>query len=178
MTYSLFCAKTFFENQDIIISYSDIIYNYDCIASLMQNNDDFAIMIDKNWLSLWKKRFTDVLSDAESLKIKDGYIIELGKKVHNINEIQGQYMGLFKFSKNFSKNVIEIWHSLNKIYNEQTYKNMYMTSFLQYLIDANYPAKAIFTPSTWLEIDNKSDLDQYRGALFISSNNLKENHLH
>ena len=70
-------------------------------------------------------------------------------------------MGLFAFSKGFSKIVASLYDKMNKaiIYDSKDFANMYMTSFLQYLIDSGYNAKAVFAPSKWLEIDTKSDLD-------------------
>ena len=70
-------------------------------------------------------------------------------------------MGLFAFSAEFSKIVASLYDKMNKaiIYDGKDFANMYMTSFLQYLIDSGYNAKAVFAPSKWLEIDTKSDLD-------------------
>ena len=51
-------------------------------------------MIDEDWLGYWKLRFKNPLDDAESLLInKLGYIENIGNKVKNIEEIQGQYIG-------------------------------------------------------------------------------------
>ena len=162
MVATLFCAKEFWLDSDVIISYSDIIYDSNAVLELLKAESDFKILVDKNWLGLWSKRFKDPLSDAESLKINThGNIIELGKKVKSIDEIQAQYMGLFAFSKGFSKIVVSLYDKMNKaiIYDGKDFANMYMTSFLQHLIDSGYNAKAVFAPSKWLEIDTKSDLD-------------------
>ena len=44
------------------------------------------------------------LDDAESLKIdKNNYITDIGKKVKNLKDIKGQYIGLTKISKKISK---------------------------------------------------------------------------
>ena len=42
------------------------------------------------------------------------YITELGKKPQNLDEIQAQYMGLFKFSHKFLDKVIALYDSLDK----------------------------------------------------------------
>ena len=39
--------------------------------------------------------------------------------------------------------------------------NMYMTSFLQTLIDAGWKVKAALVENGWLEIDSVEDLKQY-----------------
>ena len=113
MVHTLFCAETEMDD-DLIISYSDIIYTRNVLKSLIENNNDIVITIDKNWLDLWKIRMTNPLIDAETLKINDsGNIDEIGKKPESYIDIKGQYIGLIKLS-NILKSVIEFYHSLNK----------------------------------------------------------------
>lgn len=79
-----FCAKDFMlkcieEKQDLIISYADIVYFQDCVQKLINAKEELAIVVDKSWCKLWSKRFANPLEDAETLKMTNGYIIELGK---------------------------------------------------------------------------------------------------
>ena len=64
-------------------------------------------MTDDNWLSLWSLRNENPINDAETMKFdRQGNIIELGKKPKSINEIESQYTGLIKISKNKIKEFI------------------------------------------------------------------------
>lgn len=159
MTYSLFCASEFMDD-DVIISYSDIVINHDFIKALKCDKHDFSIMVDKQWLWLWQKRFSDVLSDAESMVISGSKIKELGKKPKDISSIDAQYIGLFKFKKSFLPKVKNLYENLDKnaFYDTKDYKNMYMTSFLMQIINKFDNANAIYAPARWLEVDSKSDL--------------------
>lgn len=171
MLHSLFCAREFLcecinQKQDIIISYADIVYFTECVKSLIHTNGEFAICVDKQWQKLWEARFDDILGDAETLKMqKDSngefYITELGKKPKTLNDIEAQYMGLFKFSHDFLDKVIALYDSLDKnaIFDSQPYNNIYMTSFLQELINKYHNAKAVIVNGNWCEIDFKSDLE-------------------
>lgn len=161
MLYSLFCARDFWLGKESIISYGDIIYDEACLGALKACEADFAIMLDKNWLELWQKRFSDVLSDAEALKIQNGLVKMLGKKAKTISDVQAGYMGLFKISASFSLKLSKLYDSLDrsKAYDGKDFLNMYMTSFLNELIERFDNARAVFTPTPWLEIDEKSDLD-------------------
>ncbi len=166
MLYSLFCAREFLlecieHKQDIIISYADIVYFKECVEDLKNTKAQLAICVDMQWQKLWQLRFDNVLDDAESLKMQGDFIIELGKKPQSISEIEAQYMGLFKFSWDFLDKVIALYDALDKnaLFDGQNFHNIYMTSFLQALIDKYHNAKAVRLNHRWCEIDFKSDLD-------------------
>ena len=46
--------------------------------------------------------------------------------------------------------------------NSDTFKNMYMTSFLQKLIDNDWKVKPVFINNGWLEFDSMKDLKLYQ----------------
>ena len=97
MFYSLTKAKSWLNRFTCIISYSDIFYDFDIVKQLINEKEELALAYDEKWLSLWSKRFKKPLDDAESFKKSDkGYLTEIGKKVDDLNSIEGQYMGLIK----------------------------------------------------------------------------------
>lgn len=160
MLYTFFCAEKYFD-EEIVMSYGDIIYGKDILQPLLDAKDEFAVAVSMNWRELWSKRMPDPLSDAETMKINSNDLItELGKKPKSYDEIQGQYMGLWKASKKMMGEARKIYHSLDKnaIYDGKSYENMYMTSFIQILIDRGFPVKAIKVTGEWLEIDQAEDL--------------------
>lgn len=166
MVETLFCAREFIQScieskSDLIISYADIVYGKHIASKLVESKSDLAIVVDKNWKELWEKRFENILDDAETLKIENGKIKELGKKPKDLKEIQAQYIGLFKFSYKFLTQVLEFYDSLdrNAIYDGKDFRNMYMTSFLQNLIDKFDNAMAVEIYGGWCEIDFKNDLE-------------------
>ena len=149
MFYSLLCARDFFDD-DLIISYGDIIYKKDILKKLIVAEGDFCVVVDKGWKNLWEKRMEDPLIDAETLKIKDNKIVEIGKKPSSFNDIEAQYIGLMKVSKN-------IFNRIFKIYLD---KNAYMTDFIQQLIDERIvDITPVYINGGWMEFDNINDLD-------------------
>ncbi|WP_375748238.1 NTP transferase domain-containing protein [Vibrio sp. HN007] len=166
MVESLFSAIEFLKdcNEDLIISYGDIIYNPSNLERLLGCNDEVAIMIDKDWYSLWSIRMDNPLEDAETLKLDSkGYIKELGKKPLSYDEIQGQYTGLIKIRADKLADFIGFYTSLDREeqYDGQDFYNMYMTSFLQLLINNSWKIKAATVNGGWLEVDSVSDLETY-----------------
>lgn len=160
MVSTLFYAEDFM-NEDIIISYSDIIYTPNVLEKVISTNADFSVVVDKKWKELWQQRMPNPLDDAETLKIKENCILEIGKKASSYKEIEGQYIGLMKISKNIIKEVLNYYKSMDKnmIYDEKNYDNMYMTSFIQSIIDNNITkVTPVYINGGWIEIDTKEDL--------------------
>lgn len=166
MVATMFCAKSFMQlciesKEDLIISYADIIYSDAVIKTLKDYKGEFGVIIDKDWDKLWKQRFQNPLSDAETLKIKNNKIKEIGKKPKNISEIEGQYIGLFKISYKFLQIMIDLYNGLDKnaIFDSKDFYNMYMTSFIQLIIDKFDNVEPVFINRGWIEIDNIKDLE-------------------
>jgi choline kinase len=94
---------------------------------------------------------------------EDGLVKELGKKPASFNDIQGQYTGLIKIKAGRIPEMIDFYERLDKqaIYDGKQFDQMYMTSFLQLLINAGWKIKAIPVKNGWLEVDSVDDLKLY-----------------
>jgi len=157
MVYSLMCAKKWLKNKSFLVSYSDIYYDANTLKLLFKSKDDISITYDPNWLRLWKKRFKKPLSDAETFKIdKNSNLLEIGKKTKNIKNIEGQYMGLLKFTPKGWAKAIRIYNSLKL----SKRKKIHMTSLLQLILKKKViKIKAIAIKKKWFEFDNPKDLN-------------------
>ena len=162
MVASLFCASEQFDGgDDLIIAYGDIVYQKNVLKKLLVADAEISLVIDKSWHRYWTARMVDPLADAETLKVVDtDKIVEIGQKPRNIGDIHGQYTGLIKIRKDCVLNFKDAWKKLDqkKMYDGQSYENMYMTSFLQELIEANWDCRAVFINNGWAEIDCLSDI--------------------
>lgn len=160
MVYTLFCAEKALTG-DVVISYGDIIFRDEVLLKLINSPYPISVTVDRNWRELWEKRMEDPLKDAETMKInKEGLITELGKSPKSYEDVQAQYMGLIKISGSALPAVIDFYHSLDKsrCYDSKDFNNMYMTSFLQLIIDRLMPIKAVEVEGGWLEVDSPDDL--------------------
>jgi L-glutamine-phosphate cytidylyltransferase len=54
MVYTFFCARKEFED-DIIISYSDIVYSHSVLDKLLSTKEDICVVVDKNWRKCGKR---------------------------------------------------------------------------------------------------------------------------
>lgn len=166
MVSTLFCAEAIMdESEDLLICYGDIIYQPENLTTVLETDAEMVLMVDKEWRKLWELRLENPLDDAETLKLSESDdVLELGKKPNNYDEIQGQYTGLIKIRKDKVKDLISFYHGLDKgaTFDGQDFDNMYMTSFIQQLIDVNWQVKAALVNNGWLEIDSVSDLEAYQ----------------
>lgn len=155
MIYSLFCAEEWLEKNDFVISYSDIFYTPKIVESLIKSDAEISITYDKNFAKLWGQRFSDPLSDLESFKIdENSFLQEIGKKSKSLDEIQGQFMGLLKFTS-------AGWKIAKNILKHHDIKKLDCTSALQILISNQVKIKAVAIDDMWGEIDNANDLKLY-----------------
>ncbi|MBL52023.1 MAG: nucleotidyl transferase [Candidatus Marinimicrobia bacterium] len=162
MVSSLECADSWLNKYHCIVSYGDIFYQHRAIKKLILSKDEMAITYDPNWKLLWEKRFDNPLDDAETFKLNaDSTISEIGKVPTDLNQIQGQYMGLLKFTPASWKEVKSI---RSKMSNTMKSK-MDMTTLLQKIILKNkIKVKGLIYEDNWGEIDTESDLNVYKNT--------------
>ena len=99
MVMSLSAASAWLCSGPAIVSYGDIFYRSELVRGLAGAPGQLVISYDRDWRRLWTRRFVDPLADAETFRINaDGQLLEIGGRTTRIEEIQGQYMGLFKFT--------------------------------------------------------------------------------
>lgn len=162
MVVSLQCAAPWLRAEPCIVSYSDIFYSGETIQRLAACSDDIAIAFDPDWRQLWERRFADPLADAETFRIDaDNVVIEIGKKTTKITDIQGQYMGLLRFSPAGWARVETFLATLAPAARDR----LDMTSLLSRLIAGGARVRAVRAVGPWGEVDNATDLALYEDMI-------------
>lgn len=158
MVHSLLCAHNWLQNDICIISYADILYPTAAITKLIQDSSDIATTYDKNWINLWSKRFENPLMDAETFKVDDhGYLTKIGSHTSNINEIEGQYMGLIKITPNGYSIITEFLRTVDPAIRQR----MDMTTLFNSLISIGIKIHTVRISEPWIEFDNPNDVEVY-----------------
>jgi len=162
MVVTLFCAQDAMrDDADLVISYGDIVYEPRVLAALLAVDAPLVVAVDRAWRDYWQARMDDPLADAETLKLgDDDRIVELGRKPRGYEDIEGQYLGLIRVRADHVDAFVAAWRGLDPdaTIDGRSVDQMYMTSFLQHLIDAGWDARAAFTDNGWLEVDEPGDL--------------------
>lgn len=170
MVYTLFCAEHLM-NEDLVISYGDIIYEPGVFEMLLASPADISVVLDDNWLDLWKIRTDDPMSDAETLKLDGDRIVEIGDKPKSYSDIQSQYIGLIKCTKAGLEVLKNIYNELKKrpsdekIIRNRTFSELYMTDLLQLIIDSGSPVNAVRVKGGFLEVDSAFEYETYTAKL-------------
>lgn len=166
MVSSLECAQEWLANEPCIVSYSDIFYEPAAVRLLMESTATMAVTYDPNWLSLWTARFGDPLLDAETFRINENEVlVEIGGKPKAVKEVQGQYMGLLKFTPQAWVEIQNMRAELDPTRRDK----MHCTGTLQAMIErGNVPVQAVRYEGKWGEIDTPSDLDVFQRTVDLS----------
>jgi choline kinase len=151
MVHSIFCASKYI-NDDVVISYSDIIFDYSIFKLFKKKKT--LMPIKKDWVKVWKKRmgYKNIKNDAENLVIKGNKLISIGGKISGVLP-KYQFMGLIKIIyKDFLK--------MKKFYIKLNKKKIDFTSFINHmLLNKALSIDCVKTNRFWYEIDTYKDLN-------------------
>ena len=146
-----------FANEDILISYGDVLYESSIITELLNSKFDITVPYLTDWKNIWSQRLNDYMSDVESFVFdKDNFLVEIGKKVVNA-EPQGQFMGLSYF-KNGSLEKLKkiIIYEVNKQLID--INDLEFTTALNYLLVNELTVKTTPYSGIFNELDFPYDL--------------------
>lgn len=159
MVATLLCADEWLRAEDCIISYADIVYTSKAVKLLTQSSADIAITYHTKFLELWQDRFDNPLDDIETFKIDgNSNLIEIGQRAKSIDEIEGQYMGLLKFTPRGWSTVVQLLQSKDL---PKGVDRIDMTGLLSFLLSKGVSIKAVAYDEIFLEVDNPDDLALY-----------------
>ena len=167
MVASLMCARDAFDGtDDVLIAYSDIVYEPRLVEALAGSPAEIAVLVDRQWRDLWELRMADPLADAETLRVDDdGRLRELGRRPSGYGDIGGQYVGLVRVRADVATTWPSRYDMLDPTgpYEGRDRDHMFMTAFVQLMIDDDVPVHAVMVDRGWLEVDTCDDLHLYAG---------------
>jgi choline kinase len=162
MVSSLMCASDWLRNDTCIVSYSDIFYFGKNLRPILDAPGDVVVAYDPDWSRLWSMRFQDPLDDAETFRVNENSVIEeIGLKATGLSEIEGQYMGIVRFSPHAWSVVQDVCGRVDDL------DRLQMTQLLQLLVgDERIDVRAWAYTGIWGEVDHESDLRLYESSQF------------
>ena len=153
MVESLMLAKPKIKKKDLIVIYSDILFDFSILKKL-KNKKGNILPLNKNWLHAWKKRYKSIKkikSDAENVIVAKNKIKSIGEKISK-KIPKFQYMGILRIQNT-------TYHKMLKFYKKLKNKKISMTEFVNLIIQKKISEfYYMSTGKYWYEIDNMQDL--------------------
>ena len=161
---SLMVCKSIMDDE-ILTTYSDIIFNEKILCSMLDFKGDIGIAVDLNWEKKYVTRTQHLKSEADNVLMENNKILKIKKNITEYIPKQnlGEFIGLMKLSKNGAKVFVEKFNYLmkfheGKFHDAPSIKKAYLTDMLQELIDSGVVVKPIIINDEWYEIDTLQDL--------------------
>ena len=165
---SIFYAEKII-NGNIIISYSDILFDPMVVQRTIDSNHDISVVVDIDWRGYYVGRKDHPISEAENVIFNSNNEVEKIGKINTGNEdVHGEFIGMIKLSNRGAETFKEHFHRLKKIYwnkpfqRAQIFQKAYLTDFIQELVDIGIKVHCVIIESGWKEIDTVED---YKKAL-------------
>ena len=165
---SIFYAEKII-NGNIIISYSDILFDPIVVQRTIDSNHDISVVVDIDWRGYYVGRKDHPISEAENVIFNSNNEVEKIGKINTGNEdVHGEFIGMIKLSNRGAETFKEHFHRLKKIYwnkpfqRAPLFQKAYLTDFIQELVDIGIKVHCVIIESGWKEIDTVED---YKKAL-------------
>ena len=156
-------------NGNIIISYSDILFDKSVVERTLKSDHDISVVVDIDWRGYYVGRKDHPISEAENVIFNSNNEVQkIGKINTGSEEVHGEFIGMIKLSNRGTEIFKEHFHRLKKIYwnkpfqRAKTFQKAYLTDFIQELVDIGIKVHCVIIESGWKEIDTVED---YKKAL-------------
>ena len=160
---SLFYAEKELDD-DVIVSYSDIVFKKKIIDQLLSSPGDISIVVDIDWNNLTP------VEEAEKVVMAGGKIKQIGKHL-TLSETNGGFIGVAKFTRKGAKILRETYNDVLEKYKDKPFhkapslEKAYLTDIFQELINRGHKINAAPIRGGWVEIDTPEDLKRAGGEV-------------
>jgi phosphoenolpyruvate phosphomutase len=165
---SIFYAEKII-NGNIIISYSDILFDASVVERTLNSDHDISVVVDIDWRGYYVGRKDHPISEAENVIFNsNNEVKEIGKINTGREDVHGEFIGMIKLSNRGTEIFKEHFNRLKKIYwnkpfqRAKIFQKAYLTDFIQELVDIGIKVHCVIIESGWKEIDTVED---YKKAL-------------
>ena len=162
---SLIVAKDYIEG-DIVITYSDILFDAIILEQIIQQECDIGIAIDMDWEKAYEGRTLHPSTEAENVLLDDDKnILKIQKNIKSHEGNVGEFLGLIKLSSHGSKILTDKFEYLlanhtGIFHNALSLKKAYITDLIQELVNSKIVVAPILISGKWCEIDTIQDLER------------------
>ena len=151
-------------NGDIIISYSDILFEPFVVKRAMQSDHDISVVVDIDWRDYYIDRKDHPLSEAENVIFNsNNEVVKIGKIASQKEEVHGEFIGMIKLNHRGCEILKQNFHRVKKLYwdkpfqRAKIFQKAYLTDMIQELVDIGIKVHCVIIERGWKEIDTVED---------------------
>ena len=156
-------------NGDIIIAYSDILFESNVVKRLLDSDHDISVVVDIDWQGYYIDRNEHPLSEAENVIFNsNNEVVKIGKIATEKEEVHGEFIGMIKLTNRGAEIFKQNFHRVKKLYwnkpfqRSKIFQKAYLTDMIQELVDIGTKVHCVIIERGWKEIDTVED---YQKAL-------------
>ena len=156
-------------NGDIIIAYSDILFESNVVKRLLDSDHDISAVVDIDWQGYYIDRKEHPLSEAENVIFNsNNEVVKIGKIATEKEEVHGEFIGMIKLTNRGAEIFKQNFHRVKKLYwnkpfqRSKIFQKAYLTDMIQELVDIGTKVHCVIIERGWKEIDTVED---YQKAL-------------
>ena len=156
-------------NGNIIISYSDILFEPFVVKRAMESDHDISVIVDVDWRDYYINRKDHPLSEAENVIFNsNNEVVKIGKISSEKEEVHGEFIGMIKLNHRGCEILKQNFHRVKKLYwnkpfqRAKIFQKAYLTDMIQELVDIGIKVHCVIIERGWKEIDTVED---YKKAL-------------
>ncbi len=155
--------------EEVVVSYSDILYNDSVVKSLVNSKHAIASIVDTDWHGYYEGRTDHPISEAENVIMGDDKkMLKIGKHIFTHKtpkNQQGEFIGLWKFTPEGIKVFLKHFDRLNSslkmtdpYQNTKEWQKSYITDIFQEMIDKGEKLYCVPIRKNWAEFDTVQDI--------------------
>lgn len=157
---------------ETVCGYSDILFDASVPAALLASEHDISIVVDTDWQHYYEGRVDHPIDEAENVIFDDEKkVLRVGKNLSLDDDVDGEFIGMFKFSERGAALFKEQFHKAKAEYLDKpfqraaVFQKAYITDMIQMLVDQGHPIHCVTIEQGWKEIDTVEDYEKAVKAL-------------
>jgi len=161
---------------NVVISYSDILFESSIVQRLLESNHDISIVVDIDWRGYYVDRKDHPIDEAENVIFDaNNDVVKIGKIMTNKDDVHGEFIGMLKLSPRGAKILKQHFHRSKELYlnkpfqRSPAFQKAYITDLIQEMVDLGVPVHCVIIERGWKEIDT---IEDYEKALIEFSDEL------
>jgi glutamine kinase len=140
---------------DMIVSYSDILFNHSVANSIENENADIVVAYDSLWLSRYTEHENADIENLEQINFASGKVVELGYQL-SAKKGKSEFIGLAWFSKKATAYLSSL-----PLVKKQEMRNLSLSEGIEQLRCSGLIVEGIDVEGNWTQLRNANDIRKF-----------------